>query len=99
MAYVYGSTMKRPAPVIVTAPVEAVPDPVTKEKAVRKGRAPGRKRGQGKNNKHGTGCGTNNGWAAHKRANEPVCNDCYWAHREYANEVAREARARKAVTA
>lgn len=55
-----------------------VPEP---EKQPR--RVPGRKRGPGKNNKHGSGCGTNNGYWAHKRADEDVCAPCIRAHRKY----------------
>lgn len=98
MAYVYGARKRRQ--VVASAPEPAAEEvPVEVPAEPNRGRVTGRKRGQGKNNKHGNGCGTNNGWAAHKRAGEDVCDPCNWAHREYKNACAREARARKQVAA
>lgn len=94
MAYVFGAT-KKPAPLAARAQ-EPAPEPVAEEPAKRKrNRVPGRKRGAGKNNKHGYGCGTPNGWAAHKRAGEDPCAPCWKARRGYKNEIERAARARK----
>jgi hypothetical protein len=52
-----------------------------------------RKRSVGKNPKNGSGCGTYNGHAAHKRAGTPACAPCLDALREYkrAREQARAA--------
>lgn len=73
--------------------------PVVKELKVpkpRRDKIPGRKRGPGRNNKHGSGCGTNNGWAAHNRQGTVACDPCVAAHREYVNACERASRARKA---
>lgn len=91
MAYKYGGKIRD-----VSAP-EA--PPVVVEKKVpkpRRDKVPGRKRGPGRNNKHGVGCGTNNGWAAHQRAGTKACDPCSKAHREYVNACERASRARKA---
>jgi hypothetical protein len=103
MAYVYGKTKSRapltatPAPVVEAEVIgEPTSAPVSGPKPTRRGTIPGRKRGPGKNNKHGYGCGTNNGWAGHKRAGEDPCDPCLQAHREYKNACERTARARKA---
>ena len=96
MGYVYGATKK--GPVVVAAPVpEESPD--ARPKSARRGVVPGRKRGQGRNNKHGNGCGTNNGWAAHKRAGEDACAPCIRANLDYKNACKRAATARKKVVA
>lgn len=93
MGYVFGATKKRPM-------VAATPEPVetpkkARPKQTRKGTVPGRKRGQGKNNKHGNGCGTNNGWAAHKRAGEDPCAPCIRANLDYKTACKHAAEARK----
>lgn len=91
MGYVYGSTKK---PGSVTAQVQE-PDPEEAEQPpTPPRRVPGRKRGAGKKNRHGYGCGTPNGWAAHKRAGEDPCEPCWKARREYKNELERAGRAR-----
>lgn len=59
-------------------------------------RVPGRKRGPGRNNKNGSGCGTNNGYWAHKRAGEDVCAPCIRAHREYNKAAENSAQGRRA---
>lgn len=41
------------------------------------------KRGLGKNPKHGSGCGTYNGYSAHIRKGTPVCEPCRDARRAY----------------
>lgn len=45
-----------------------------------------RKRGPGKNPRNGSGCGTYNGHAAHKRAGTPACEPCKEALRAYKRE-------------
>jgi hypothetical protein len=58
-----------------------------------------RKRGTGKAPKNGTGCGTYNGHAAHKRDGTPACDPCKAAAREYkrVREQAKAVGAAKAV--
>jgi hypothetical protein len=51
------------------------------------------KRGPGKNPKHGSGCGTYNGYGAHHRAGTPVCDPCKEARRAYRKERDRAVKA------
>lgn len=104
MAYVYGKTKSRAGLTVTAAMAAPVVQPeATEEPAVeagprpdRRGRIPGRKRGPGKNNKHGSGCGTNNGYWAHKRAGDDACGDCLQARRDYNNGFKEVAKARRA---
>jgi len=51
-----------------------------------------RRRGPGRNPRHGNGCGTPAGYATHRRHNTPVCLPCKAARSEYRRNLDRAKR-------